>query len=746
MRRLLLLALAALLATALISPAPALAQGVAPQGQRAEDATTLSFAELGASEQSLRGPADAAYLDFSLPATWELRQGAELRLDLQAFFAGEAERAFGGTLRVMLNGATLATLLLDTPGSRSLSVSIEREVFTALRPDGRHRLALLLDTDEACATDSYTNLIIRPSSAFVLPHQIVAPPTDLTRLPYPIVQRSLLGDAATIVVPDAPSAAELQAALTVAAGFGRMSGDALALSLTPAGQLSEAARDETHLIVVGRAANLGLLREVELPAPRQGERFAAPGALPDDGVVQLAVSPWNASKVVLVAGGDSDAAVVKAAQAVSSGALRTGARPDLALVAGVAAPPAAETVSLDQTFADLGYASQRMAGLGGQYAGYSFDIPPGLAIEEEAYLDLAFVHTALLDYDQSAITVSLNDEPIASLRLDDNSTSLGGARVALPAGALRAGSNQLTIRADLLPRAVCADPRGNGLWLTIRPESLLHLPLAPAHTDQALPTADLSSYPLPFTATPNLSGVAFVLGAEDPAGWEAAAQVALDLGRQTQGSLMDLAAVYADAVPDTLRQERDLILVGRASALPLLAELGPALPAPFAPGSAVATEPGAAVTYRLDAGASVGYLQLLDAPWSNERSVLAVLGSTDDGLRWAQAALTTPRLRSMLRGNLAVIRGEQVESRDTRPAQAEPAVAEPEPAAEAAPAAPGTLMLLGVAGGGLLALAAVVGGIVWWLRRRAGRRLAAGASRSEPDDTTPDEKLAGTTD
>ena len=67
-----------------------------------------------------------------------------------------------------------------------------------LNPARQSSGILLLDTDEACATDSYTNLIIRPSSAFVLPHQIVAPPTDLTRLPYPIVQRSLLDDAATI--------------------------------------------------------------------------------------------------------------------------------------------------------------------------------------------------------------------------------------------------------------------------------------------------------------------------------------------------------------------------------------------------------------------------------------------------------------------------------------------------------------------------------------------------------------------
>jgi len=56
-------------------------------------------------------------------------------------------------------------------------------------------------------------VVIRSSSALLLPHHSVAPPTDLARLPLPIFQHSFLPDAATIVTPDAPTAAELQAAL-----------------------------------------------------------------------------------------------------------------------------------------------------------------------------------------------------------------------------------------------------------------------------------------------------------------------------------------------------------------------------------------------------------------------------------------------------------------------------------------------------------------------------------------------------
>lgn len=742
-RSLPLLVLWALLAGWLQPPAPAAAQERTPAPPGAEEASTLSFAQLGSREQRLRGPSDSAYLDFSLPATWALSSGAALRLDYNAFFAGAAARSFGGTLQVVLNGVTLATFLLDRPGEQAATIAISPAALTPALPDGRHSLAVILDTDEQCDSADHTSVVIRPSSALVLPHRVVAPPTDLARLPYPIAQRSFEPDAATIVVPDAPSAAELQGALTIAAGLGRMAGRGLELSLTPAGQLSDEARATTHLIVVGRPAGLPLLRAARLPAPARPSGFAAPGAQPGDGVVQLAVSPWNAGNVLLAAGGDDGAAVIKAAQAISAGALRTGARPDLALVAAVTPPPAAPALSLDQTFRDLGYDTQQLYGLGSQYAGYRFDLPPGAAVGEEAYLDLAFVHTALLDYDQSAVTVSLNDEPIASLRLDDSSTRLGAARVALPPATLRPGSNQLTFRADLLPRAVCADPRGNGLWFTIRPESSLHLPLAPADAGRSAPEADLSRYPLPFTASPNLSDLAFVVGTDDPAGWEAAALLAFDLGAQMQGSLVNLAVAYADAVPPELREGRHLLVVGQPAALPILGELGAALPAPFAPGNSLAAEPDAPVTYRLDAGAAVGYLQLAAGPWGDERAVLAVLGSSEQALAWAGAALTSPQLRGRLTGNLAVVRGEQIESRDTRPA----AGASPEvPAAEApvaeAPAGPSLLLLVGLAAGGLAALAAGSAAAVWWSRRRAAR--GGGAGRGPGCVTAADEPPDGT--
>jgi hypothetical protein len=69
-----------------------------------------------------------------------------------------------------------------------------------------------------------------------------------------------------------------------------------------------------------------------------------------------------------------------------------------------------------------------------------------------------------------------------------------------------------------------------------------------------------------------------------------AAHLAFDLGNRTDGTLADLVAVYAGAVPENVRQESDLLIVWRSSALPIIAELGEALPALFEAGSDIAIE------------------------------------------------------------------------------------------------------------------------------------------------------------
>lgn len=631
----------------------------------------ISFPALGLGDDTLRGPFETKRVVFSTPAEWQLEDGAELWIDLETFSGLGGGAVFSntllGTLEVSFNGSLIAALPLDQLGRRTAVIPFPSDVLTPTREDGRHQLDLFLNSALDCNSDlAQPSVTIYSSTLFRLPHRITTPATDLLRLPWPIYQQSLTPDAAMLIVPDQPTPGELQAALTVAATLGRLTNGRLLMTFAREGQLLTQERDNQHLIFVGNPASfteLATLRNLPAPITRTG--YDAPGALPNDGVIQMVVSPWDPARVVLLIGGDSDVAVTKAAQALSATPLRPGPQSNLAIIDRIQ-PNAPATVSaVDQILADFGYDNVTFTRLGSNTTDYRFFVPAGQIASQAAYLDLAFDHSTLVDYTQSGLLVSLNGTPIGSVLFSEATATDGHLKVGLPPDLLQSGANRLSVQGQLVSRSACTNPLGNQLWATIKSVSLLHLPLAPATTQPAA-ELNLDKYPSPFTVDPNLASVAFVLPQDDATAWRVAAKIAFYLGDQSDARLADFAVAFADAVPQAIRDERDLILVGRPSQLPLLAELGEALPGPFEAGSDVAIEKNSLVVYRLPEDASVAYLQLLAAPWNAQHTILAVLGNTDEALLWAGAAVTTPALASRLAGNFVIVNGDQLYPTDTR--------------------------------------------------------------------------------
>jgi hypothetical protein len=438
-----------------------------------------------------------------------------------------------------------------------------------------------------------------------------------------------------------------------------------------------------------------------------------------------------------VVGGNTEAAVIKAGQAVSTGMLRPAREPNLALIASVntnfASATGVTTITQpDQVFADLGYGTRTARRSGVNTLTYLFEVPPGYVAGLDAALDLVFSHAALLNFDRSGLAVTLNDEPIGGVRFTETSAAQNNKmRFALPASAVRSGPNRLTIKVELVPRVTCQDARLTDLWFTVRSESLLHLPLTAAPV-QTVQVSELREYPRPFSLDPSLSHTAFVVSPADPAGWDVAAFLAFDLGGRTDGALANLRVVYDGAIPDNVRQEFDLLVVGRPSTLAIVAELGDALPAPFEAGSDLALERNVRVGYRLSADVSIGYLELLPSPWNDQRRLMAVLGNSVEGLQWASMALKDPALRGGLIGNFAVINDTQITVGEARlgdatvvaAATAIPAGGVESPAAITPTASERPEWILPALGGSVLLMAAIVAvaAIMWWRQHRPGRR------------------------
>jgi uncharacterized repeat protein (TIGR01451 family) len=388
----------------------------------------------------------------------------------------------------------------------------------------------------------------------------------------------------------------------------------------------------------------------------QGER-----AVPEyDGIVQELVSPWDQTRAILIVTGLSDEAVYKACRAMSSESRFPGMRGPFALVREVRPLPELPPESQDTilTFADLGYSDRVLRGRS-QEASYSFDIPVGWHLTEAAYLDLHFSHSQLLNYDKSFLSVLFNNEPIATTALSDETSLNGELQVELPPSQVRPGrSNRISIQAGMLPFDECASI---DMWLLVSSESLLHLD----HKEQDVNSLHLDFYPYPFDRRSDLADVLFVLPSDPwPEEWNAILQLGAALGGAAGGPNLAPAVALGDTWSEAELGDYHLVSIGRPSRNPMLQRVNAQLPQPFHPGSDEIEQRINEVVFRLPAGSSLGLVQLIASPWNEARAFLAVTGTTDESVKWAMDVLANRPW--VLKGNLALVRGSEVNTIDTR--------------------------------------------------------------------------------
>ena len=650
------------------------AQGIqtpTPVSSYPDSKDVVSFSTLNGSDIVMNGPFDSATVQFATPSSWILQEGASLKLEINASSTSQnlpANQNAAASLAVTLNNVLIDTVFIDWTGLQTVDIAIPVAALKSPRADGRHVLDFALDASLDCRFPRQTTVVISSNSAIYLPHAEVPLQPDLALLPKPIYQRyAFQPEPALLVVPTNPTADELKAAMSVAAGFGRMSSGDLVLPLVPLNLLTDEQRLNNHLIFVGNVKNLQSLNAVRFPVEVLPQGLSAPGSQSDDGFIQMAISPWNPARMVLYAGGNTDAGVVKAAEAVSTGLLQPGTQPNLAIISdvntAVQTPPELE----DRTFASLGYPTRTVTGFGYSTLDYNFFIAPGQVADEGAYLNLIYAHSALLDFNNSSLVVSLNDQRIGSERFtEQTSQQTNTLKINLPPSAMRSGDNRLSIQVDLVPVDFCSQNINNSLWFTVSNSSLIHLPLIPSAVGIPSTLLSLGQYQFPFLNSPTLDKVGFVLDPSEPNSWNIAAALAAELGRRSGGKVLGPEVAFGDAVTDPFLQSHDLIVIGRPSQLPVVAKMASAMPAPFDPNSDQASERNMAITYRLEPNASIGYIELFNSPFDSNHTVMTVLGSTEEGLGWSGDALKLPTLRSKLAGNFAVVNREQILTTDTR--------------------------------------------------------------------------------
>ena len=645
------------------------------------DATQVPFSRIFRDEDILLlGPYSSIYNTIAIPNSWALSPGAELHLDMTVNFTsfssstesefGYPMMAGGGTLTLYLNNTLLGVLNLNENGKIQSTLAIPPNAFVSNRFDGRMAFSAVLDAGFSCYVDEDFSLIIHPTSYFSLPHDIKAPTPDIINLSKILYQGTFVQESALIVLPDQPTAAELQAALTVAGGLGSISGNKLPIDVTTMNALTPEQQSSNHLILVGRPGAFTMLEVLKLPLPPVGGSFQISSGITDGGVIQLVNSPWNTSSVVVLVSGNSDAGTVKAAQAVSTGIMRPNQFPNMAVVEDIHPPQASQlttTTSETRTLASMGHSNRLLTFRGTNVEAYGFQVPLGWTLAEDAYFELAYGNSSLIDFDQSGIDVTLNGSPIGSVRFDAETSknAINKVKMSIPQSAIVSGYNQLEVHAYIYPKDICAPPDAEGNWVNIWNDSVLSTPLTQKQVD-ITSAVNLSYYPAPFVFGSELNNMAFVLPKNNPDAWRSAAKVASHLASEAYPPIVTLSAFYGDEFPDDIRQNYNVIIIGRPSQLPVVDELSQLLPIPFEAGSDRAIEGNMRVIFNIPEDAPLGYVELLTSPWNPENVVIAILGNSTQGEIWAASAMTDPELRSGISGNLLIVNGTQVLASDTR--------------------------------------------------------------------------------
>ncbi|RME49680.1 MAG: hypothetical protein D6796_04590, partial [Caldilineae bacterium] len=237
------------------------------------------------------------------------------------------------------------------------------------------------------------------------------------------------------------------------------------------------------------------------------------GIVETDGVVQETVSPWSARRAVVIITGLNDAALFKAAYALSTKSRFPGMSGLYALVQDVRPFPSVQEEPVqDILLAELGYSDNTLGGAIFDTANYFFEVPGGWMPAEESSLNLHFAHSKGLDNISATLDVRLNGTPIGSVDLGTEEAADAWTKFPLPRTPFQPGRNRLEVRVSARRETVCVDPRDTHLWLTLYADSFLHL----SYQAFSAPPR-LEDFPYPFSDMKDLSDVLFVLPAHPSA-------------------------------------------------------------------------------------------------------------------------------------------------------------------------------------------------------------------------------------
>lgn len=681
-------------------------------------AQDVPFTLLRLRDVRLESPQGNATFNFILPLDWELSGNNVLSLDL-TYTENSEEKAsvsnpsidlslLTSDLEVYLDGRLVSTLTLAKDDASTepftLEVPLPNDI---LNNNDFHRIELVFSAQDHCEAlvDAAIDTII-DNSFFHFEYFEEKPLLDLASYPRPFFNQRppTERESVVIVLPDQPTSADINAAAAISGGLGYLTQNSVEIRTRRASALSDFERDSSDLIMVGVPERHAMIQEYYaldlLPTTLTDAGIEADGTVydTDDGIIQLATNPANDNLAVMVVTGMSDLALDKAAQALAGPPAVLGFGGPVIIVTekrnllrGDLDALRAESLTLR----DLGQTEDVvLSGLGVSRYDIEFTIPPGTELDEDAYVEVFFNFSKLLENPNSSFTILINETPIESVVLGDlddeaavseaDAQGIRTLRAPITTGLVNpGGENFLTMIVNsATPEFECTTPDGDVIWFTIASTSSMYLPRKFA---EAQPEENyVSNFPSPFANLPNLSDVWINLPAQPT---DEELQQTFRFVSLLSGAVLNAEGIQpkinlGDLPTGTDTSQYHFIVVGRPTTNSLLYQLNelqvpagdeyfsfdrPLLPQPFVSGTDDIEQVLDDVSYRLPPGYEVGILQQFDSPWSQTRKILLVTGTGERGQRDAMNALLSDEITpNDLFGDVVFVAGQAISYVDSR--------------------------------------------------------------------------------
>jgi len=637
------------------------AQTATPTG-----AENISFTlnDLGyTSDDEYQGVLVSRTYDVNLPVSWSYTQPATVTVR----FSHSPSLNSHSSLAADWNGVRVGSVLLDPSNvdQGSLQLTIPATALVA----GYNSLTLQFYmgiSDNFC--DDFDNpavwAVVHNTTSFELAYSPQPASLDLHGLPGFLIDPSLIRkNTVTLVLPNQPTAAELNAATLVSAKLGQMADwrtlDVKALPL----EQFKAQSPAGNVIFIGTAQHLAAQTATLLPSftgtgdSLQLKDLNSQAIAADSGVLWLQASPSDPTASWLTVTGATDAALQKAASAFATTSAFDRLSGPLGVILNTPSVAATANASpgLTYSLADLGYADIVATGMRQQTSYINFPVQLAFNSQGEATFKLIFSHSTQLNPDRSSLDVLVNSVPVTSIGLNSQNAQNAEADIQIPLRLFKLGSNTITLNGNIQVNQsteqstlYCTDKYYSDSWLTVDSDSTLSFP---AGTGQK--TASLTGYPTLYLGSASLANLAFVV--PDSTDWATAAtvlQVANRLGRTAVGDQLASAVIPASQEASSTAQRPYEIVVGLPAQNPVIMQLNDLLPQPFE-ADKVTPKPLSGVVSISPASGSLGYIESLFTKDGQYRLVLTA--TSDEGLGWIANVLNTPSLYKDFDGNLAVL-------------------------------------------------------------------------------------------